>query len=331
MGATMEKKGFTLAELLIVVAIISVLTAIAVPVFSGQLEKSREMVDLANARSAYAEVMTAAITEDTASPLYKESIGYYLATVALTQAKDGWTTKTDDLVVGGIAYADDEHWLKAPKANGICTVYFRDGQIYIDWGGGQKKPLPLSRSAYISKPQADRFLTQDILTEILEKDGSTYKYNVINSNESAAQGGGTKKFLEYAAEKGFDLAEYGAVTWQIYAKDPSSKDMLTTPAIYWSSVEASAVTAGTYIPVIGYRNEKYDVYMAKVVQYNGGTANAYYSIANNFANVTNAGGNASFQFDSYEAAMEKYNGALARYIEKGSLSDSDMKALGLKD
>ena len=137
----MSKKniGFTLAELLVVVAIIAVLTAIAIPVFTGQLEKSREAVDLANVRSAYAEVMTAAITEDTASPL-RQSDGSYLASVTLTQAKDGWTTKTDDLTVGGIAFADDKHWLKAPKAKGTCKAYFQDGEVYIDWGGGQKKP-----------------------------------------------------------------------------------------------------------------------------------------------------------------------------------------------
>ena len=52
----MNKKGFTLAELLIVVAIIAVLTAIAIPVFTRQLEKSRESTDLSNARAAYAEV-----------------------------------------------------------------------------------------------------------------------------------------------------------------------------------------------------------------------------------------------------------------------------------
>lgn len=38
--------GFTLAELLIVVAIIGVLVAISMPVFAGHLEKSRETVDL---------------------------------------------------------------------------------------------------------------------------------------------------------------------------------------------------------------------------------------------------------------------------------------------
>ena len=55
-------RGFTLAELLIVVAIIGVLVAIAIPIFTSQLEKSREAVDLSDVRSAYAEVMMAAIT-----------------------------------------------------------------------------------------------------------------------------------------------------------------------------------------------------------------------------------------------------------------------------
>ena len=57
-----NKKGFTLAELLIVVAIIAVLTAIAIPVFTAQLEKSREATDIANVRSAYAQVVANYIT-----------------------------------------------------------------------------------------------------------------------------------------------------------------------------------------------------------------------------------------------------------------------------
>lgn len=53
-----QNKGFTLAELLIVVAIIAVLVAISIPIFSAQLKKARLAVNQANARSA----MSAAIT-----------------------------------------------------------------------------------------------------------------------------------------------------------------------------------------------------------------------------------------------------------------------------
>ncbi len=59
-----NNKGFTLAELLIVVAIIAVLVAIAIPVFTAQLEKAREATDIANVRSAYAEVITYYLTDN---------------------------------------------------------------------------------------------------------------------------------------------------------------------------------------------------------------------------------------------------------------------------
>lgn len=46
-----KKQGFTLAELLIIIAIIAVLVAIGLPIFSNQLEKSRRAVDMADARN----------------------------------------------------------------------------------------------------------------------------------------------------------------------------------------------------------------------------------------------------------------------------------------
>ena len=62
-----NKKGFTLAELLIVVAIIAVLVAIAIPIFTSQLEKSRQAADAANIRSAYAEAMVDALEDGSGS------------------------------------------------------------------------------------------------------------------------------------------------------------------------------------------------------------------------------------------------------------------------
>ena len=57
-----NKKGFTLMEMLIVVAIIAVLVAIAIPVFNGALTKSKEAADVANVRAQYAEWQVAIIT-----------------------------------------------------------------------------------------------------------------------------------------------------------------------------------------------------------------------------------------------------------------------------
>ncbi|MEG0756506.1 MAG: type II secretion system protein, partial [Oscillospiraceae bacterium] len=49
-----SKKGFTLAELLIVIAIIGVLVAIAIPVFGSQLKNANDQVAEANGRTAQA-------------------------------------------------------------------------------------------------------------------------------------------------------------------------------------------------------------------------------------------------------------------------------------
>lgn len=78
-----NRKGFTLAELLIVVAIIAVLTAIAIPVFTAQLEKSREATDMANIRGAYAEVAAASITDPDNT---------ITASVDLKQTQANWQT-----------------------------------------------------------------------------------------------------------------------------------------------------------------------------------------------------------------------------------------------
>ena len=80
-----NKNGFTLMEMLIVIAIIAVLIAVAIPVFASQLEKTREATDLANVRSAYAQVSTEALLGDSeAAPngtcvvSYKEDYGIIL-------------------------------------------------------------------------------------------------------------------------------------------------------------------------------------------------------------------------------------------------------------
>ena len=59
-----SKKGFTLAELLIVVAIIAVLVAIAVPLFVTALNKADDAVIKANERSVKAIAVTYILSAD---------------------------------------------------------------------------------------------------------------------------------------------------------------------------------------------------------------------------------------------------------------------------
>ncbi len=72
-----NNKGFTLAELLIVVAIIAVLVAIAIPVFTTRLEQSRETTDIANLRSAYAAAQVAALSGDENGKKMDQTKTYY--------------------------------------------------------------------------------------------------------------------------------------------------------------------------------------------------------------------------------------------------------------
>lgn len=101
-----NKKGFTLAELLIVVAIIAVLVAISIPIFSSQLEKAREATDAANIRAAYAAVSTDVLTDLKANDSQNNvtySDGTYTTTVAATQTKANWATASDNesMKIGG--------------------------------------------------------------------------------------------------------------------------------------------------------------------------------------------------------------------------------------
>ena len=47
-----NKRGFTIAELLIIVAIVGFLVAVSIPIFTAQLEKTRETVDIHTMRTA---------------------------------------------------------------------------------------------------------------------------------------------------------------------------------------------------------------------------------------------------------------------------------------
>lgn len=124
-----NKNGFTLMEMLIVIAIIAVLIAVAIPVFASQLEKAREATDLANVRSAYAQVSTEALLGDSEATV----------TVNLKQKQADWQS-VDPVNIGGIVHSksqgDTKNWIGVAAPNGTCVVsYKEDYGIILNWSG----------------------------------------------------------------------------------------------------------------------------------------------------------------------------------------------------
>ena len=131
-----NKNGFTLMEMLIVIAIIAVLIAVAIPVFASQLEKTREATDLANVRSAYAQVSTEALLGDSEATV----------TVDLKQKQADWQS-VDPVNIGGIVHSksqgDTDNWKGVAAPNGTCVVsYKEDYGIILNWSGKADPSTP---------------------------------------------------------------------------------------------------------------------------------------------------------------------------------------------
>ena len=93
-----NKKGFTLAELLVVVAIVAILVAISVPIFTSQLGKARRATNNANLRAAKVAAIAAYLTDGhDGEKTYVYSIEAGTVTVATDSfKKDDYTIKTID-------------------------------------------------------------------------------------------------------------------------------------------------------------------------------------------------------------------------------------------
>ena len=118
--------GFTLIEMLIVVAIIAILVAVSIPMVTNSLEKARKATDAANERAAKAAAVIEYMTGDiafTGDPGSAEF--YYDAT-----AGDLKTGTPSDQKYGQCS----DH-----KGEYLIVTITEDGGVTVKWNGG--KPL----------------------------------------------------------------------------------------------------------------------------------------------------------------------------------------------
>ena len=231
-------KGFTLMELVVVIAIVAVLVAVAIPMFASQLEKSREATDLANVRSAYAKVSAAAILGDTTATV----------TVDLKQRTADWQS-VDPVNIGGIVHSrgqpDTNNWKGIATPGGSCEVSYSESYgVVLTWSGSaapSKPDYPFDTSVkdYFSPLlYATDFWKSDMLAENknFELDSRCPNSAYIPSIEAEL------------AKMNNSLLQQEDCTWGFWGdgrKGQSAKRYL-----FWTSLNTGNVGAGKQIPVL---------------------------------------------------------------------------------
>ena len=128
-----NKKGFTLAELLVVVAIVGILVAISIPVFTAQLSKARKATNLANLRAAKAAAVAEYLTGE------KEGTMYYNYDSASGKATGSETDdrvakterKLDDSATSGTAVDGNAKYTKFSVTVTTTTNGTGDNQVLV--------------------------------------------------------------------------------------------------------------------------------------------------------------------------------------------------------
>ena len=124
-------KGFTLAELLIVVAIIGVLVAISIPIFNNQLRKARMATNQANARAGYAAAVAEYISMGAPQPANKWYFQYDVSTGKVTAYPDSKLGLGKYIWLKKIGTPSIESWPDYPSdTEDIHSFYIN---IYTKW------------------------------------------------------------------------------------------------------------------------------------------------------------------------------------------------------
>ena len=296
-----KNRGFTIIELLIVVAIISILASIGIPVFSNSLEKSRESVDIANVRAAYADVMTSANLGEAAVKI-----------VHLNQKKDGWQSM-DPVNIGGIIHynnqGDTDNWKGNPVAGGICEVSYNEscGAVFT-WSSKTDSSVP--EYPFNTGITAGQFFTLLYDTEFW-KNGSLNNTPNFEFDSRCPDSSYIPSIKEQIKKLDNSLLQQSECTWAYLGS--GNKDKAANRYLFWTSLNTDEVGAGEKIPVlIQTGDEKYYVSETTTGERTTTTGQHYVAISGrlNSSQYKEVLKNGS-KYDSLTEAYDAYLKALA--------------------
>ena len=224
-------------EMLIVIAIVIVLIAIAIPVFLSQPEKSREAADLANVRSAYAQVSAEALLGNPEATV----------TVGLKQKRADWQS-VDPVNIGGIVHykkqGDTDNWKGVAAPNGTCVVsYNEDYGIILTWSG---KAAPTTPEYPFNTSVTDFFSL--LYDTDFWKNGSL-KNNTNFEFDSRCPYSDYVPAISEAIEKlNNSLLQQPDCTWAYLGSGKDGQE--ANRYLFWTSLNTDKVGVGKSIPVI---------------------------------------------------------------------------------
>lgn len=228
-----NRNGFTLMEMLIVIALIAVLVAIAIPAIASQLERSREAADLANVRAAYAQVSAEALLGDP----------QFTVTVDLKQKQADWQS-ANPVNIGGIVHykdqGDTDNWKGVAAPNGTCIVsYNKDHGIILTWSGkASAYPFNTAEKDFFPSLYNTKFWKNG---EMKNRDNFEFDSRCENSSYVPA-------IVNEIGKLHNSLLQQEGCTWAYLGNGKEGKD--ADRYLFWTSLNTDKVGVGKSIPVI---------------------------------------------------------------------------------
>lgn len=236
-----NRKGFTLAELLIVVAIIAVLVAISIPIFTSQMTKAKIAVDQSNVRSAKAAAAAEYMTNDESG-----DVKYIYDGSKVIKLGDNSSSNTSDMTADlrnllskdgygktpGKYNSKEETGAKGSPENGYIEVTIngdKNNKISAEWVSN----ISINKGNLSKQSLADQLknsnLDKSSVIVFTASEGTT----IDGSNSGSGKGSLVNLFEGYSSLKIIDLSKANLKQGDalLFDKLPDSVEEIVLPKV----------------------------------------------------------------------------------------------------